>query len=397
MKKKILFIDKSFTMGGVQTSLLNLLECVNQDYDIDLFLYYPEGPLKDRVPPNVNLLTPSWMMASLGMTLRQCMKLGTLRQKVFRLFATAWTKIFSNSIPIDMAVHSQKFLGEYDAVIAYHHEVGRKTVTAGFIKVMLGCTKSKKTISWIHNDSSSDQIRKDETYNENWYQKVDLIVAVSESVQESFVSVHPKLEGKTTYLGNFLSAATIVKKSGDSPKTPFSGADFYCFSASRLVQIKGIERAIQAIAGTLKQNKRIKWYIAGDGPNRESIKRTIEENDVADYVVLLGQLDNPYPYMKAADVLMVTSYYEAAPMVYSEAKIIGTPVFTTRLSSTAEMLPEENIAYICDNSQDGIAQGFAALAANTDKIREKKKKASHIVMVGDKAKLERILLDDING
>lgn len=396
MKKKVLFIDKSFTMGGIQTSLLNLLECVSQDYDIDLFMYYPEGPLKNRVPTGVKVLEPSWMMESLGMTLRQCMKNGSLKQKVFRLLATGWTKVFSNEFPINIAIRHQKFLGEYDAVVAYHHEVGRKTVTAGFINVALGCAKGKKTISWIHNDSASYQIKKDEQYNEKWYQKVDSIVAVSKSVQESFASVHPTLADKTTYLGNFLGAKKIIEKSSEAPNLSFSGDSFNCFSASRLVQIKGIERAISSIADTLKSNGKIRWYIAGDGPNRESIKKAIADNGVEDYVVLLGQVENPYPYMRAADVLMVTSFFEAAPMVYSEAKIIGTPVFTTKLSSTTEMLTEDNTAYVCENSEDGIREGFFQLSVKMDEIRKKKKTSSQITMVGDKEKLERILFNGVN-
>ena len=396
MKKRILFVDKSFTMGGIQTSLLNLLECVSDDYDIDLFMYYPEGPLKNRVPNNVTLLKPSWSVQALGMTLKQCLRYGSLKQKVFRVFATVWTKLFTNDLPISIAVWHQKFLGEYDVVVAYHHEVGIKTVTAGFIKVMLGCAKAKKSISWIHNDSASYQIKADEQNNEKWYKNVDQIVAVSEAVKKSFILVHPLLADKTTTLGNFLSAKTIVKKSNEIPKILFSGADFYCFSASRLVQIKGIERAIEAIADILKNNKRIKWYIAGDGPNRASIEKTIEDNGVKDYVVLMGQVSNPYPYMRVADMLMVTSYFEAAPMVYSEAKIIGTPVFSTMLSSTTEMLDDDNIAAVCDNSSEGIAQGFSIILHNIEEIRRKKRSTSCVEMVGDKTKLERILFDDVN-
>ena len=372
MKKRILIINKSFAMGGIQTSLINMLECIKDFYEIDLLIYHPEGPLKKSVPDSVRVIKPSWRLEALGMSLAHCIKHGTIKQKVFRVIMTIWTKLFSNNLPATIAAKYEPKRSGYDAVITYHHEVGRHTVTGAFIQVACICTDASRRIAWVHNDSSSYQLIKDEAWNEKSYVKMDRIIACSSAVKEHFIEKHPTLGDKTFHLNNFCNAQKMIARSLEKQYVAYKNNCFICFSASRLFEIKGIERAIRAIAPILKDKRNVMWYIAGDGPNKKSIMSTIKQCGVEEYVILIGQVDNPYCYMRNADMLMVTSYYEAAPMAYSEARILGLPVFTTELASTREMLSDRNIAHICENSENGIFQGFCNMVERIPEIQAKK-------------------------
>lgn len=62
---------------------------------------------------------------------------------------------------------------------------------------------------------------------------------------------------------------------------------------------------------------------------------------------------NPYVYMKQADYVVVSSYHEAAPMVFDEAKTLGVPVIATETTSAREMLGEQ-YGIVCDNSTEGL-------------------------------------------
>ena len=48
-------------------------------------------------------------------------------------------------------------------------------------------------------------------------------------------------------------------------------------------------------------------------------------------------MDNPYGYIKAADLLLIPSYNEAAPLVIGEAAGLETPILSTETSSAKEM------------------------------------------------------------
>jgi len=47
---------------------------------------------------------------------------------------------------------------------------------------------------------------------------------------------------------------------------------------------------------------------------------------------MYGEVDNPYPYMKSSDVVLLTSVSEGFPNVIIESLYIGTPVVVTNCS-----------------------------------------------------------------
>jgi glycosyltransferase involved in cell wall biosynthesis len=108
-----------------------------------------------------------------------------------------------------------------------------------------------------------------------------------------------------------------------------------------------------------QQHPEVMWYIAGDGPEREAIEQEIQSHGLQDQVILLGNLSNPYPYMRNADLLMNLSYHEAAPMVFLEANALSTPVFATETSSARELLEGYPCSIICENSEQGIYKAFS--------------------------------------
>ena len=60
-------------------------------------------------------------------------------------------------------------------------------------------------------------------------------------------------------------------------------------------------------------------------------------------------------------------------MVYKEAKALHVPVFSTRTSSTEEMLNDGVEDFICENSEDGIRESFSELMQNREKLYSAKK------------------------
>lgn len=80
------------------------------------------------------------------------------------------------------------------------------------------------------------------------------------------------------------------------------------------------------------------WFIVGDGPLRKRIEDKIKEYGLEQQVILVGEKKNPYPYFKYADLLLVTSKHEAAPMIFEEASVFGLPIFSTDTTSAKELV-----------------------------------------------------------
>lgn len=69
--------------------------------------------------------------------------------------------------------------------------------------------------------------------------------------------------------------------------------------------------------------------LLGEGPARPALEALAAELGVAQFVHFLGFCANPFPYVRAADMLVLSSRYEGLPMVLAEAMALGTPVIAT--------------------------------------------------------------------
>lgn len=121
----------------------------------------------------------------------------------------------------------------------------------------------------------------------------------------------------------------------------------------------------------------LRWYVVGDGPELPELERSVQEAGLSDRIVLLGAQDNPYCYMQRADALFLPSLYEAAPVVFDEAKALGLPVLTTETTSSAKLIGVTGCGLVCENSERGIEEALrkvleepALLGQFRDKIRQ---------------------------
>lgn len=366
MRKRLLFVDKSLDVGGIQTSMINMMNSLIKLYDIDLFLYHTGGILTERLDKRITVIGADGFLESCGMSFSECLKRGTVKQRIYRICMTGWCKLFDNRFPLWVAFHFQKKLSHYDVAIAYHHETEKKTLTSGFARFAKSCVDADRYVSWIHNDALANPI--DESFNEKYYRQMDGIVCVSEGVREHFVTRHPTIDkNMVTVCCNFLDFARIGMESDEEPTIRFDKTKFNCFSACRLTKVKGIPRAIDALGDIIKEYD-IHWYIAGEGNEREAIERAVADHELGNHVFLMGEQKDPYPYMRQADLILSTSFFEAAPMLYSEARFLKRPVFSTRTASTDEMLQNGRFGIVCENSVEGIRNSFRELMEHRERL-----------------------------
>lgn len=366
--KKILIVNKSFETGGIQSSMVNMANELCKYYQVDLLIYNPEGIMKNRLDSKVNVINACERLKALCTTPK---KLIWSKNAAFGYFAMIWTKLFGNRLPISMAIKKQSVLAGYDLAIAYHQEQRKKTVGSGFARVVDKCVDAKVKVAWLHYDSNI--VKLDEAFNNPFYEKMDRVVCVSKSLMHAFANNYPFLANKMDYCYNFMNYEDVLEKSKLEQIIKYQNNKFVCFSACRLVNVKGIERAINALASVFHEHSEIVWYIAGDGPERINIEECIRKNGLEGQIVLIGNQNNPYTYMKNADLLMNVSYNEAAPMVFFEAKKLGVPVFATETLSARELLDDGVNSFICENSEKGLIEVFSDIVNNKHKITIAKK------------------------
>jgi glycosyltransferase involved in cell wall biosynthesis len=145
---------------------------------------------------------------------------------------------------------------------------------------------------------------------------------------------------------------------------------------SRLSKEKGIDRAVLTAAELMKHNIPFKLHIIGNGSEYYSIQDLIKKNKLTDTVILYGDQSNPYRFMKNADILLITSYHEAAGLVIDEARILCLPVLSVKTISAEEMIGEHG--WICENSIEAFREKLLFSLKNKHLLEGKKRELSYL-------------------
>ncbi len=162
----------------------------------------------------------------------------------------------------------------------------------------------------------------------------------------------------------------IVHRMGvDTSKFNFSKREkrdtIRLLTVARLIEKKGVEFGIRAVAKVLKRYSAIEYKIAGDGELRNKIEELIEDLKIGEKVRLLGwqQLNEIKELMQEADILLapsvtsVSSEQEGIPVVLMEALATGLPVISTQHSGIPELVQDGKSGFLAhERDVDALAE-----------------------------------------
>ena len=122
----------------------------------------------------------------------------------------------------------------------------------------------------------------------------------------------------------------------------------------------------------LKKKINFKLLIAGDGPEKDTIKDFINNNDLGDNVKLMNYLKNPYPYLKMSDILILTSNYEGLPNVLLEAQTLKKTIVSSDCpSGPKEILKNGKYGYLFKTGNCKDLSKKIYLASKNKKLNKK--------------------------
>ena len=346
---KLLFVIDKLNMGGVSSSLLNILNALKDDVDCSLLIFSGETN-NAKIPSNVNIINGASILKLLGQSQNEIMR-ESLVYGVYRFLLVMIAKVVSGRAARKLLFLFTKKIYGYDAAISFTHDVGWKNLTTGCNQFVVERVEAKHKISFVHCDYK--QYGGYNPKQEIIYKSFDNIVCVSDSCKKVFIECFPNLESKCRSVANF----TDVDKIAVSTKDYFR-YDHRCLNivtVCRITEEKGIDRALKALE-LLKSDgyKDFLFTIVGDGNEKENMEQLTSTLGLQNNVSFVGGTSNPFYYMKDADVFLSSSYHEAAPMVFGECKALGLPIIATETVSAKELVENKGAGIVCDNSVRGI-------------------------------------------
>ncbi|GAA0816544.1 glycosyltransferase [Spirilliplanes yamanashiensis] len=195
------------------------------------------------------------------------------------------------------------------------------------------------------------------------YRLPDHMVVVSDAARRSLraAGVLPRPERAVTIPNPIDLAAVEALAAGESPGAGARGGDgplVACFA--RLHPQKDHRTLLRALS-LLPAPFRL--LVVGDGPLRAELERHAAELGVADRTEFRAAVDNPYPLMRRADVLALTSREEGFGLVALEAAALGVPFVGTAVGGLADLCDRLGQPTVPPGDAEALAAAIARLAA----------------------------------
>ena len=144
---------------------------------------------------------------------------------------------------------------------------------------------------------------------------------------------------------------------------------------------KGLPDLFSAFDAVYRRFPNAKLTVVGDGPYRREYTQLVDGLDCAKAVEFLGAQDEPFPFLLGADIFVLPSHADPAPLVLSEAREAGCAIIATRVDGIPQLL-EHGKAGILVPSQDptALATSICSLLENPQKLTEWKQKSQFNVV-----------------
>ena len=369
MKRSILFVINTLGIGGAERALISLISALPEDgFDIDLLVVTSQGELVKEVPEYVHFISdcaPVSVLSGEGrkrlkkLCIRSFFKNGRgfvlfpymldnlfsmLRTKRIRPDKLLW-RLLSDSAPVPEK--------RYDLAVAY--------IEGGATYYVADHVNAVRKVAFVHTPYSMAGYTP--KLDRGCYRAFNRIYAVSQPAAEDLIKVYPKLRSRVGVFENLIDLGRIRRMSQQS-----GFSDGYeghrIVSLMRLTPEKSIDISIKAMSVIRSQRKDVRWYVFGDGDEKERLRQLISDKGLESDFILCGTVSNPYPYIRESDVYVQASRYEGRSIAIREAMALGSPVIVSDVPGNREHIKNGYNGLLCSLDPVDIAEKILSLLSD---------------------------------
>jgi glycosyltransferase involved in cell wall biosynthesis len=213
------------------------------------------------------------------------------------------------------------------------------------------------------------------------YPNCDAIICQSRAMQQDLVGSFGIREDRLCVIPNPVDGASIATRAAEEgPAYAMPPDRFNLLAVGRMKPVKGFDLLLDAVARL--DSGSFHLTIVGDGPVRGALERQAKALGITGMCTFTGFQPNPFPYMRKADLLMLTSRHEGSPNTALEALALGTPVLALdNPGGTREIVRHgENGWLVPPGSASRLAEAVRTAAEThlpRDRFRQQIRSAHH--------------------
>jgi glycosyltransferase involved in cell wall biosynthesis len=145
-----------------------------------------------------------------------------------------------------------------------------------------------------------------------------------------------------------------------------SERDVTIMTVGRLVGLKGIKYAIMAVGKLIKKGYALKYFVIGEGQERDNLQRLIESAQLKEHVFLLGNIPNnvlPRYYSLAKIAVFPGIAEEAFGISVAEAMACGVPSVCTAVGAIPEVAGDAGLL-VTAGDDDALADALGRIISD---------------------------------
>lgn len=382
MSKKVLFVINTLGRAGAEMALLELLDqFASPEYEVDLLVLMGQGELVHRLPEHVHLLNHSFSdetvfsgKGRVHMALTVC-KAMLFRGNVFRLFPYLCKHLFrmmkAGRLQVDkllwriLSDGAPRFTKEYDLAVAF--------IEGGAAYYVADHVRAGNKAGFIHIDYKMAGYSRE--LDRECYLKYDRIFPISQETEKSFLEVYPECKDRTNVFHNIINQKVIREKALQPGGFQDDYQGIRILTVARLNKQKAFPIAIDAMKQIKDLGVDAKWYVLGEGEERKNLEEQIRRLGLGEDFLLLGAVDNPYPFYKQTSLYVHATAFEGKSIAIQEAQTLGCSIIASDIVSNRQQINHEQDGLLCPLDAKSIGDAILRLMGDKE-LAEKLGKAA---------------------
>lgn len=316
MKKRVTFYINTFVVGGIERVLLQYLKNIDREkFEIKLFIGMKlEGleKLKSELPTDmqINYILENNIFCDLKRK-KSLGKITKIEKGIYEGLSWLQKKFFYSRMKKEL--EDTDILIDFDMTLAGY-------VKHFKIKKITFCHFSPKN---YHRGISRRQEKLGKRLNE-----YDKIIVISDDMKAEAIQIYPFLSSKLERFYNSMDMEFLLEKSKKIVKDERI-KEKYILAIGRLEETQKDFTTLLKAYSKLKNQISQKLYIIGEGRHKHLLEKLSKELEIDERVSFLGFQQNPYPWIRKADLFVHSSKFEGLPTVMIEALIFQKLIVAT--------------------------------------------------------------------
>lgn len=378
-------------------ALLELLRRLDaEEYEISLYVLLGQGEMISQVPQRVHVKNKKICTASVlsgagrrkliqtsflaffrhGRTIK---KMQYVIQNFFRMKKTGniqpdkllWRVISDGA---------DRFSETFDLAVAY--------LEGGSAYYVADHVNAKKKAAFVHIAYGNSGYTRE--MDRDCYEKMDQIFTVSQETRRHFLEFYPEYEKKVQVFHNILDTDRIAREA----QLPGGFSDSYTgiriLTVGRLAYQKAYDIAIPAMKKIREDGYEARWYVLGEGSERNALEKQIAELGLQEDFQLPGAKENLFPYYAQCDLYVHATRFEGKSIAIQEAQTLGCAVIASDCAGNREQIVDGEDGLLCTLTPEGIAEKVEELLDDPKK-RERLAAAAKQKMNGQTEEIWKLL------